>query len=136
MELALKLMDETTLRLAPVMDPTLTFEERMRMFIHVVFDVGSKNVDLCRLAHLGVESPMEDVEAAMPESPMFQGMVQMMQASIDSSEMKPINPEFATRLLIRLTAGALQEAYCFSDGSDAEGLEETFAQIIVNGLAS
>ena len=56
MELALKLMDEITLRLKPAMDPTLTFDQRMRLFIHVVFDVGSENVDLCKLAHLGVES--------------------------------------------------------------------------------
>ena len=136
MELALKLMDEITLRLAPAMDPTLTFEQRMRLFIHVVFDVGSENVDLCRLAHLGVESPLEEVESAMPESPIFQSMALMMQVSIDNGEMRPINPEFATRLLIRLTAGALQEAYCFSDGSDAQGLEEAFAQIIISGLAS
>ncbi len=49
-------MDEITLRLKPAMDPTLTFDQRMGLFIHVVFDVGSENVDLCRLAHLGVES--------------------------------------------------------------------------------
>ncbi len=63
MELALKLMDEITLRLKPAMDPTLTFDQRMRLFIHVVFDVGSENVDLCRLAHLGVESTKEAVKA-------------------------------------------------------------------------
>ena len=106
MELALKLMDEITLRLKPAMDPTLTFDQRMRLFIHVVFDVGSENVDLCRLAHLGVESPIEEVEASMPDSPMFLNIVRMMQVSIDSGEMKPINPDFAARLLMRLTSGA------------------------------
>ena len=100
MELALKLMDEITLRLKPAMDPTLTFDQRMRLFIHVVFDVGSENVDLCRLAHLGVESPIEEVEASMPDSPMFLNIVRMMQASIDSGEMKPINPDFAARVLM------------------------------------
>ncbi|HIM91777.1 MAG TPA: TetR/AcrR family transcriptional regulator [Dehalococcoidia bacterium] len=63
MELALKLMDGIALRLKPAMDPTLTFDQRMRLFIHVVFDVGSENVDLCRLAHLGVESTKEAVKA-------------------------------------------------------------------------
>ena len=106
MELALKLMDEITLRLKPAMDPTLTFDQRMRLFIHVVFDVGSENVDLCRLAHLGVESPIEEVGASMPDSPMFLNIVRMMQASIDSGEMKPIKPDFAARLLMRLTSGA------------------------------
>lgn len=106
MELALKLMDEITLRLKPAMDPTLTFDQRMRLFIHVVFDVGSENVDLCRLAHLGVESPIEEVGASMPDSPMFLNIVRMMQVSIDSGEMKPINPDFAARLLMRLTSGA------------------------------
>ena len=106
MELALKLMDEITLRLKPAMDPTLTFDQRMRLFIHVVFDVGSENVDLCRLAHLGVESPIEEVGASMPDSAMFLNIVRMMQVSIDSGEMKPINPDFAARLLMRLTSGA------------------------------
>ena len=106
MELALKLMDEITLRLKPAMDPTLTFDQRMRLFIHVVFDVGSENVDLCRLAHLGVESRIEEVGASMPDSPMFLNIVRMMQVSIDSGEMKPINPDFAARLLMRLTSGA------------------------------
>ena len=106
MELALKLMDEITLRLKPAVDPTLTFDQRMRLFIHVVFDVGSENVDLCRLAHLGVESPIEEVEASMPDSPMFLNIVRMMQVSIDSGEMKPIKPDFAARLLMRLTSGA------------------------------
>ena len=106
MELALKLMDEITLRLKPAMDPTLTFDQRMRLFIHVVFDVGSENVDLCRLAHLGVESPIEEVGASMPDSPMFLNIVRMMQVSIDSGEMKPIKPDFAARLLMRLTSGA------------------------------
>ena len=32
MELALKLMDEITLRLKPAIDPTLTFDQRMRLF--------------------------------------------------------------------------------------------------------
>jgi len=136
MELALKLMDEITLRLKPAMDPTLTFDQRMRLFIHVVFDVGSENVDLCRLAHLGVESPIEEVGASMPDSPMFLNIVRMMQVSIDSGEMKPIKPDFAARLLMRLTSGALQEAFCFSDGSDAEGLEEAYSQIIIRGRAS
>jgi len=136
MELALKLMDEIALRLTAVMDSKLNFEDRLRLFIHIVFDVGSKNIDLCRLSQLGVESPMEKVRAEWPESPMFQKMVQLMQASIDSGEMKPIDPKFATRLFVRLTLGALQEAYLFSDGSDAEGLEEAFAQIIITGLAS
>ena len=106
MELALKLMDEITLRLKPAMDPTLTFDQRMRLFIHVVFDVGSENVDLCRLAHLGVESPIEEVGASMPDSPMFLNIVRMMQVSIDSGEMKLIKPDFAARLLMRLTSGA------------------------------
>ena len=106
MELALKLMDEITLRLKPAMDPTLTFDQRMRLFIHVVFDVGSENVDLCRLAHLGVESPIEEVGASMPDSPMFLNIVRMMQVSIDSGEMKSIKPDFAARLLMRLTSGA------------------------------
>ena len=106
MELALKLMDEITLRLKPAMDPTLTFDQRMRLFIHVVFDVGSENVDLCRLVHLGVESPIEEVGASMPDSPMFLNIVRMMQVSIDSGEMKPIKPDFAARLLMRLTSGA------------------------------
>ena len=118
MELTLKLMDEITLRLKPAMDPTLTCGQRMRLFIHVVFDVGSENVDLCRLAHLGVESPIEEVGASMPDSPMFLNIVRMMQVSIDSGEMKLINSDFASSSLMRLTSGALQVAFCFSHGFD------------------
>ena len=118
MELALKLMDEITLRLKPAMDPTLTFDQRMRLFIHVVFDVGSENVDLCRLAHLGVESPIEELEASMPDSPMFLNIVRMIQVSIDSGETKPIDPDFASSSLMRLTSGVLQVAFCFSHGFD------------------
>ena len=50
LELTLKLMDEITLRLKPAMDVTLTFVQRMRLFIHVVFDVGSEKVIRVTLA--------------------------------------------------------------------------------------
>ena len=59
MELTLKMMDEITLRLKPAMDPTLTCGQRMRLFIHVVFDVGSEKVIrvtlACVLSHNGLK---------------------------------------------------------------------------------
>ena len=67
MELTLKLMYGITLRLKPAMDPTLTCGQRMRLFIHVVFDVGSENVNLCRLAHLGVDAQYSDVLEHRPD---------------------------------------------------------------------
>ena len=54
----------------------------------------------------------------MPDSPMFLNIVRMMQASIDSGETKPIDPDFASSSLMRLTSGVLQVAFCFSHGFD------------------
>ena len=55
---------------------------------------------------------------SMPDTPMFLNIVQMVQASIDSGEMKLINSDFASSSLMRLTSGALQVAFCFSHGFD------------------
>ena len=67
MELTLKLMDEITLRLKPATDPTLTCGQRIRLLIQVVFDVGSENVDLCRLTLLGVDARRSDVLEHRPD---------------------------------------------------------------------
>lgn len=132
--LADSLLAQTAPRLLSLSTSTTSFEEMLRGFVHVMFQVGRENPDLCRLLHAGPEVTREDfreMKEAKAQS-LLANMGQMLQGAIDAGEMAPMNTEIAVRLLQQILITAIHDA--FIDGEDADLLEEATAQILVNGL--
>ena len=131
--LAEVIVDEIMVRVSALSEKRLSFEESIRVFVSGIFEVGRQNPDLCRLIHFGAESVAKDFHETTAQA-LLQNMTQMFQQAIDSGEMEPLNPELTARLLGRMLPSAIQEAFCFSDGSDAEELEAIVVQLLTSGL--
>ncbi len=132
--LAQILTEEGAKRLTEVLDPKMTFEERLRMLVKVVFDIGRRNPDICRLIHVGTESFTHEVHQSGGVRDMDMAVVEMFRHAAEAGEMEDIDPEIAARILVRMLPGCIQEAFVFSDGSDADQLEEACTRIIVNAF--
>ena len=132
--LAQTLTEEVSRRLSAADDPNMTFEQRLRMLVKATFDIGRRNPDLCRLIHVGAESVAQDVHQSSIGQTIDAGVAQMFRHAAEAGEMEDIDPEMAARILVRMLPGCIQEAFVFSDGSDADQLEEACTQIIVNAF--
>ena len=131
--LAQVMVDKMTLRMQSLYGSAMSFEEAMRSFVRIVFEVGRQNPDLCRLIHFGAESVAKEVHETAAQTLLID-MAGFFQQAIEAGEMEPVNPELTARLLGRMLPSAIQEAFCFSDGSDAEELEAIVAQLLTSGL--
>ncbi len=134
MALGQQLLDEMAVKLAAAYNPAHTFEEKLRRMVRTSFEVGGEYPDLCRLLHFGAESLGEELHQSIGEHQVLKGMIMMLQEAIGSGEMEPMDPEIVARLLSRIMPSALQEAYVFGDGSDADRVEATMEAIVVNAL--
>ena len=132
--LAQTFTEELTKRLAAADDPKMTFEERLRMLVKTVFDIGRRNPDICRLIHVGAESVAHEVHQSNIGQGTDAAMANMFRHAAEAGEMADIDPDIAARVIVRMLPGCVQEAFVFSDGSDADQLEEACTQIIVNAF--
>ena len=133
LSLAEIIIDEMMLRVQALSKQQLSFEESIRAFVKGVFEVGRRNPDLCRLVHFGAESVSKDFHETTAQA-LLENMTQMFQQAIEAGEMQPVNPELTARLLGRMLPSAIQEAFYFGDGSDAEELEVIVIQLFTSGL--
>ena len=132
--LAQQPMDEMARKLTAGYSVAESLEERLRMLVRVAFQVGRENPDLCRLLHMGGEAPAQDVSDTAQVRRIQMGLVAMLQGAVESGEMAAMDPEIATRLLMRMMHGAMQETFGLDDGRDADRLEATMTQIVVNAF--
>ena len=132
--LAQQPMDELVRKLTAGYSDAWSFEERLRILVKVAFQVGRENPDLCRLLHMGGAAPAGEIENTAEAILVQEGIVTMFKDAMESGEMTLMDPEIATRLLMRMMHGTLQEAFCVDDGRDADRLEATMTQIVVNAF--
>lgn len=132
--LAQMLTEEGAKRLAAVVDSKMTFEERLRMLVKVVFDFGRRNPDICRLIHMGTESLAHEVHQSKGALTMDKVVAEMFRQAAETGELEDMDPDIAARILGRLLPGCIQEAFVFNDGSDADQLEEVCTRIVVNAF--
>ena len=122
--LAQTFTEELTKRLSEANDPKMTFEDRLRMLVRTLFDIGRRNPDICRLIHVGAESVAQEVHESNVGRSTDAAVVNMFRDASEAGEMEDIDPEIAARVLVRMLPGCIQEAFVFSDGSDSDQLEE------------
>ena len=132
--LAQQPMEELIRKLTAGYVDAQSFEERLRILVKVAFQVGRENPDLCRLLHVGGAAPSGEIENTAESLLVQEGVVAMFNVAIEAGEMTPMDPEIAARLLMRMMHGTMQEAFCFDDGRDADRLETTMTQIVVNAF--
>ncbi len=132
--LAQMLTEEGAKRLTAVVDSKMTFEERLRMLVKVVFDFGRRNPDICRLIHMGTESLTHEVHQSKGAQTMDKVVAEMFRHAAETGELEDMDPDIAARILGRLLPGCIQEAFVFNDGSEADQLEEVCTRIVVNAF--
>ena len=129
------LLGNVSRRMREAYAPGLLFEDKVRNVIHVAFEVGKQNADLCKLVHFGAESATRELEEIAANHPLHVEMLRMFREAADAGEMRGVDPEMVVRLVKCMILSCLQEAYVFGDGTDAKRLEETIVHVLVGGLA-
>ena len=134
--LGMQLMEAVGPKVARTYSPELTFEESLRSFIEVIFEVGRDNSDLCLLMSVGAESAQTEMKAQMAASgdPVAAHLYRMFHQGVERGEIAPLDIETAMRVLIGFIKSGIQEAYCFSSGEDSERVKNTFTEMVVNAF--
>ncbi len=132
-ELARKPMEDVAARLAGVVSVPLSFEESLRGFIRVAFDVSQASPDLCRLIHLSMDP--SDADMGTMEVEIRGSLVAMLRRAVTSGEMEPMDPDVAADMFQVIMRGALGAACAIgvAEGYHAR-VEETTTQILVNAF--
>ena len=125
-------------RLARTYDSSATFQESLRRFIEVMFQIGGENADLCRIMGVGEESAHEELEAEMMAegNPIASHMYRMFHQGIERGEIAGLNVEIAMKLTMGMLRSGVQEAYCFGELEAAERVQATLTEMLVNAFRS
>ena len=134
--LGMQLMETVAPRVARTYSPELTFEESLRAFIEVIFEVGRDNSDLCRLMSVGAESVQVEFKAGMTAQgdPISAHLYRMFHQGVERGEIAPLDIEMAIRVLLGLMKAGIQEAYCFSSEGESGRIKDTFTEMMVNAF--
>ena len=125
-------LDETAARtVSGASDPTLPFEERLRVLTKAGFECGKRNADLVRLVHFGADSMPIGVQTQfLKNNPQIAALTQFFQHAIDVGDIEPMDPEITARLVWGMVKNAFVEAYILGDERDAQRLEEGVARLL------
>jgi len=134
-ELARQPMADMALRLQRILTGNESFEQILRQFVHTGFDVGGENPDLCRLMHLGSESPQE-LDEFHEESAVKDQINLMFQGAMDRGDMHRMNPQIASETFKSIMMGAMQLAFASENDLDQEQIKLNTADIIVRGFVT
>ena len=123
-------------RLARTYDSSATFQESLRRFIEVMFQIGGENADLCRIMGVGEESAHEELEAEMMAegNPVASHMYRMFHQGIERGEIAGLDVEIAMKLTMGILKSGVQEAYCFGDLEAADRVQATLTEMLVNAF--
>ncbi len=125
-------LDETAAgTVAGAFDPTLPFEERLRVLAKAGFACGKRNADLVRLVHFGADSMPVDVQAQfLKNNPQIGALTRFFEHAIEAGDMEPMDPEITARLVWGMVKNAFVEAFVLGDERDAQRLEEGVARLL------
>ena len=109
-ELARQPMADMAARLQGILSGDESFEEILRQFVRLGFEVGEENPDLCRLMHLSSENSdaVRDMES---HSEVSQLAIGMFTHFMEAGEMVEMNPVIAFEMFRIIMSGSMQLAF-------------------------
>jgi AcrR family transcriptional regulator len=109
-DLARQPMDDMAVRLQGILNGDESFAEILSKFVHLGFEVGQENPDLCALMHMSHDGvgEIEKLEAHFEVSQMA---VKMFQGFIDSGEAVAMKAEVAAEMFKIIMSGAMRLAF-------------------------
>ncbi len=130
-ELARQPMADMAARLRGVLSGDESFEEILRQFVRMGFQVGEENPDLCRLMHLSSENSYA-VRELENNSEVSKLAIGMFTQYIASGEMVEMKPTIAFEMFRIIVAGAMQLAFAtdLKPGSIEEIAKATEATVV------
>jgi AcrR family transcriptional regulator len=134
-ELARQPMADMALRLQRILTGNESFEQILRQFVHTGFDVGGENPDLCRLMHLGTESPQE-LDEFHEKSAVKDQINLMFLDAMDRGDMHRMDPIIASETFKSIMMGAMQLAFASENDLDQEQIKLNTANIIVRAFVT
>jgi len=134
-ELARQPMADMALRLQRILTGNESFEQILRQFVYTGFDVGGENPDLCRLMHLGTESPQE-LDEFREESAVTDQINLMCLDAMGRGDMHRMDPIIASETFKSIMMGAMQLAFASENDLDQEQIKLTTANIIVRAFVT
>ena len=109
-ELARLPMAEMAEKLMKILSGTEPFEELLRNFVRLGFEVGAESPDLCRLMHMSSENT-EAVKEFEAHSDVTRQAVGMFERFRSSGQMVDMNPVVASEMFRIIMTGAMQLAF-------------------------
>jgi AcrR family transcriptional regulator len=109
-ELAQQPMSDMAVRLQGILSGTESFAEILNKFVHLGFQVGEENPDLCRLMHMSDDGgrAVEQLEAHAAVNDLAVGMFQRF---IDAGEMVAMDPVVAAEIFKIIMSGSMRLAF-------------------------
>ena len=109
-ELAQQPMSEMAERLQGILNGSESFGEILSKFVHLGFQVGEENPDLCRLMHMSDDGSRE-IERLEAHAEVTELAVGMFQRFIDAGEMVPMDPVVAAEMFKIIMSGSMRLAF-------------------------
>jgi AcrR family transcriptional regulator len=135
-ELALLPMEDMANRLSEIVQGNETPEEILTKFVHLGFQVGSDNPDLCRLIHMAAEGSQElqKIESHTRVMQLAEGMFQRF---MESGEMVQMAPNVASELFRIIMSGAMQLAFATEPRpAPVEEIEKSTLAVILGAFVA
>jgi AcrR family transcriptional regulator len=109
-ELARQPMADMAVRLQGVLNGRESFAEILSKFVHLGFQVGEENPDLCGLMHMSDDGgrEIEKLETHLEVNDMAVGMFRRF---IDAGEMVPMDPTVAAEMFKIIMSGSMRLAF-------------------------
>ncbi|MGY8880872.1 MAG: TetR/AcrR family transcriptional regulator [Dehalococcoidia bacterium] len=109
-DLARQPMDDMAARLQEILKGNESFGEILSKFVHLGFEVGKENPDLCALMHMSNDGGRE-IEQLEGHSEVSRMVIGMFQGFIDSGEAVAMNAEVAAEMFKVIMSGAMRLAF-------------------------
>lgn len=118
-----------------VFDPSLDFEERVRVMTRAAFQCCAGNADLVRLIKFGGDSIAVDVQAQQARThPLIGALANMLRQDIADGIVAPVDPEIAAKLIMGMYESALTEAFVLGTGPDTDRVEKALVDLVTRAL--
>jgi AcrR family transcriptional regulator len=109
-DLARQPMDEMATRLQGILSGDESFSEILSKFVHLGFEVGRDNPDLCALMHMS-DAGDEDFDKIEGHAEISQMAVGMFKGFIDAGQAVPMKAEVAAEMFKIIMSGAMRLAF-------------------------
>jgi len=131
-DLAQQPMDEMATRLQGILSGKESFAEILSKFVHLGFEVGRDNPDLCALMHMS-DAGNSDFEKIEGHAEVSQMAIGMFQGYIDTGEAVAMNAEVAAEMFKVIMSCAMRLAFATEPKiASAEEIERA-TEIVVLG---